>query len=105
MVSQEKRGGGTIAFQDDKLWAALSKTDLLVAPPGHTRVEAHALVKATHKVIHERLPKPVSAKPTAKKKVARKSAKKSAKKAVARKPAKKAEARKRATKSSKTTRR
>jgi deoxyribonuclease-2 len=56
MVSQEKRGGGTIAFQDQKLWAALSKTDLLVAPPGHTRVDAHKLVKATHKTEHERLP-------------------------------------------------
>lgn len=49
MVSQEKRGGGTIAFQDEKLWAALSKTDLLIAPPGHSRVEARALIKATHK--------------------------------------------------------
>lgn len=48
MVSQEKRGGGTIAFQDEKLWAALSKTDLIVAPPGHTRVDARALIKETH---------------------------------------------------------
>jgi len=48
MISQEKRGGGTIAFQDEKLWAALSKTDLLVAPPGHTRVEARSLIKETH---------------------------------------------------------
>ncbi len=47
MISQEARGGATIAFQDAKLWAALSKTDLLVAPPGHTRVEARALIKAT----------------------------------------------------------
>jgi deoxyribonuclease II len=68
MVSQEKRGGGTIAFQDPKLWAALSKTDLLVAPPGHTRVDAAKLVKDTHKVIHERLPKaPATKKPAAKK--------------------------------------
>ena len=72
MVSQEKRGGGTIAFQDQTLWAALSKTDLLVAPPGHTRVEAHALIKETHKTIHERLPK-AATKPT-KKKAARKPA-------------------------------
>jgi len=57
MVSQEKRGGGTIAFQDAKLWEALSKTDLLVAPPGHSRVDAQKLIKDTHKVIHERLPK------------------------------------------------
>jgi deoxyribonuclease-2 len=49
MVSQKMRGGGTIAFQDNKLWAALSKTDLLVEPPGHTRVKARALIKATHK--------------------------------------------------------
>jgi deoxyribonuclease-2 len=55
MVSQEKRGGGTIAIQDGKLWAALSKTDLLVAPPGHTRVDARALIKATHRTTHERL--------------------------------------------------
>ena len=48
MKSQEKRGGGTIAFQDKKLWAALSKTDLIVAPPGHSRTEAKALIKATH---------------------------------------------------------
>jgi len=57
MVSQEKRGGGTIAFQDERLWTALSKTDLLVAPPGHSRVDAKKLIKQTHKVIHERLPK------------------------------------------------
>ena len=82
MVSQEKRGGGTIAFQDPALWAALSKTDLLVAPPGHTRVEARALVKETHKTIHEPLPKP-AAKPT-RKKAARKPA---ARKTTARKPA------------------
>lgn len=48
MVSQEKRGGGIIAFQDRKLWAALSKTDLIVAPPGHSRGDARALIKATH---------------------------------------------------------
>jgi Deoxyribonuclease II len=75
MVSQEKRGGGTIAFQDGTLWAALSKTDLLVAPPGHTRVDARALIQATHKVIHERLPT-AAAKPGVKKKAARKPAKK-----------------------------
>lgn len=48
MVSQEKRGGGTIAFQNDILWAALQKIDLLVAPPGHSRVDAAKLVKKTH---------------------------------------------------------
>jgi len=78
MVSQEKRGGGTIAFQDPKLWAALSKTDLLVAPPGHSRVDAQRLVKDTHKVVHERLPKAAG------------SNKSSSTKAVARKPTRKA---------------
>jgi deoxyribonuclease II len=48
MISQEKRGGATIAFQDERLWTALSKTDLIVAPPGHTRAEARALITATH---------------------------------------------------------
>jgi deoxyribonuclease-2 len=48
MISQEKRGGGTIAFQNETLWAALAKTDLLIAPPGHTRAEALALIQSTH---------------------------------------------------------
>lgn len=48
MISQENRGGGTIAFQDSRLWAALSKTDLLVAPPGHSRQDARDLIKSTH---------------------------------------------------------
>ncbi len=56
MVSQEKRGGGTIAFQDKKLWTALSKIDLIVAPPGHNRVDAQNLIKETHKTVHDPLP-------------------------------------------------
>lgn len=48
MISQRKRGGGTIAFQNRKLWQALSKTELLLAPPGHTRDEARQLIKSTH---------------------------------------------------------
>jgi deoxyribonuclease-2 len=48
MISQRKRGGGTIAFQNKILWQALSKTDLILAPPGHTRAEAHALIQQTH---------------------------------------------------------
>ncbi len=48
MISQEKRGGGAIAFQCDPLWSALQKIELLVAPPGHSRVDAHALVASTH---------------------------------------------------------
>lgn len=47
MISQRKRGGGTIAFQNHVLWQALSKTDLILAPPGHTREEALQLIKWT----------------------------------------------------------
>lgn len=72
MVSQEKRGGGTIAFQDQTLWAALQKTDLLVAPPGHSRVDAQALIKATHKTSHEQIPKAGARRLAAKKTTARK---------------------------------
>jgi deoxyribonuclease II len=48
MISQRQRGGGTIAFQNRTLWQALSKTDLILAPPGHTREEALQLIKGTH---------------------------------------------------------
>lgn len=57
MISQEKRGGGTIAFQNKTLWNALSQIDLIVAPPGHSRVDAHTLIKDTHKKKHDPLPK------------------------------------------------
>jgi deoxyribonuclease-2 len=66
MISQEKRGGGTIAFQDEKLWGALSKTDLLVAPPGHSRVDAQQLIKATHATTHPSPHKAAAPKPAAK---------------------------------------
>jgi deoxyribonuclease-2 len=48
MISQRKRGGGTIAFQNATLWQGLSKTDLLLAPPGMTRDQARGLIHATH---------------------------------------------------------
>jgi deoxyribonuclease-2 len=48
MISQRQRGGGTIAFQNQVLWTALGKTDLILAPPGHTRDEALALIRSTH---------------------------------------------------------
>jgi deoxyribonuclease-2 len=70
MISQRKRGGGTIAFQNQKLWQALSKTDLILAPPGHTRDEALALIKSTH--VDPNAPAPP---PAAKKKPAAKKAK------------------------------
>jgi len=49
MISQENRGGGTIAFQDQVLWQALQQTDLIVPPPGHSETEARRLIKATHR--------------------------------------------------------
>jgi deoxyribonuclease-2 len=48
MISQRKRGGGTIAFQNEVLWKALSQSSLLLAPPGHSRTQAHVLVQTTH---------------------------------------------------------
>jgi deoxyribonuclease-2 len=75
MISQEKRGGGTIAFQDRTLWAALSKTDLIVAPPGHSRVDAQSLIKATHRTSHQPVSPPVAGKPQTKKKAPVKSGK------------------------------
>jgi deoxyribonuclease II len=56
MISQEKRGGATIALQDPMLWAELQETDLLVAPPGHSRVDALSLINATHATTHPPLP-------------------------------------------------
>ena len=48
MISQRRRGGGTIAFQDQTLWTALTKTGLLLAPPGYSRTDAHRIIRDTH---------------------------------------------------------
>jgi deoxyribonuclease-2 len=48
MVSQETRGGGTIAFVEPRLWEALKKTETIIAPPGHTKEQATNRLKATH---------------------------------------------------------
>lgn len=48
MISQQKRGGGTIAFQDPTLWQALKKTDRLVPPSGVSEKSAKAILQATH---------------------------------------------------------
>jgi len=48
MVSQEKRGGGTIAFQHSVLWGALSKVDSVVPPTGSTAKQALKIIVATH---------------------------------------------------------
>lgn len=69
MISQRKRGGGTIAFQNNVLWTALSKTSLLLAPPGHSRTDALALIQATH---HPDSEAPPRVRPPAKKKAAAK---------------------------------
>jgi hypothetical protein len=53
MISQRKRGGGTIAFQNEILWRGLSKTDLLLAPPGMTRDQAIKVVQASHHDPHD----------------------------------------------------
>jgi deoxyribonuclease-2 len=58
MVSQRKRGGGTIAFQNETLWRALSKTGLLLAPPGYSRAQSHDLIHSTHADGHKNAPKP-----------------------------------------------
>ncbi len=57
MISQRKRGGGTIAFQNLTLWSALSKAGLVLAPPGHTRATAHTLIEQTHDDASEAPPK------------------------------------------------
>ena len=49
MISQRKRGGGTVAFQNKTLWTALTKTGLVLAPPGASRTTAHAIIQETHK--------------------------------------------------------
>jgi deoxyribonuclease-2 len=53
MISQRKRGGGTIAFQNEILWQGLSKTDLLLAPPGMTRDDARNMLHKSHHDPHD----------------------------------------------------
>ncbi|MGD0277952.1 MAG: deoxyribonuclease II family protein [Smithella sp.] len=48
MISQEKRGGGTIAFQDKNLWQILKTSDLILYPPGYDQAKTKALIKETH---------------------------------------------------------
>jgi deoxyribonuclease-2 len=69
MISQRKRGGGTIAFQNQTLWKALSKTSLLLAPPGQSRTHALSIIKETHSTDAEA---PSRVKPVAKKRIAKK---------------------------------
>jgi len=48
MISQERRGGGTIAFQDPKLWKFLKLTDNLIPPKGMSPAQAKAVIQETH---------------------------------------------------------
>ena len=48
MISQKKRGGGTIAFQDAALWALLKKTEELQVPDDMTKAQAVAHIQKTH---------------------------------------------------------
>ncbi|MBS1532679.1 MAG: deoxyribonuclease II family protein [Bacteroidetes bacterium] len=57
MISQRKRGGGTAAFQCQTLWSALSKSNLVLAPPGHTRTDATKMLQDTHEHHSENPPK------------------------------------------------
>jgi deoxyribonuclease-2 len=72
MISQRKRGGGTIAFQNQTLWKALSKTSLVLAPPGHSRTAAHDVI---HEAKDPKSQAPPKAKPAAGKKPAAKAKK------------------------------
>jgi deoxyribonuclease II len=53
MISQRKRGGGTIAFQNPTLWHSLSKTDLILAPPNMTRTDAVNTIQKSHQDPHD----------------------------------------------------
>jgi deoxyribonuclease II len=68
MISQEKRGGGTIAFQNAALWQALKKTDLLVPPPGMSVADAKMIIQRTHGGEHVAPDGPAAPKPHAAKK-------------------------------------
>jgi hypothetical protein len=87
MISQRKRGGGTIAFQNQILWLGLSKSGLVLAPPGHTRTEATELIAKTHDHVNEAPLKIVTKKAPAKRTPAKKVP---AKKAPTKTPVKKA---------------
>ncbi|HEX4327225.1 MAG TPA: deoxyribonuclease II family protein [Burkholderiales bacterium] len=76
MISQRKRGGGTIAFQNKILWQALTQSSLLLAPPGYSRTEAHKILDKA-KIDPETQPKAKAA-TAAKKPAARKTAAKKA---------------------------
>lgn len=54
MISQRKRGGGCIAFKNQTLWSALSRTTLVLAPPGVSRTTAHQIIiQQTHDITSE----------------------------------------------------
>jgi deoxyribonuclease-2 len=62
MISQEKRGGCTIAFQNPLLWKNLDAVELLIPPPGMNMTTAKAMIAATHAPETPPVPKPVAPK-------------------------------------------
>jgi deoxyribonuclease-2 len=56
MISQEKRGGGTIALQNATLWQALKKTDLIVPPPGMNEGDARDIINQANRDAGARVP-------------------------------------------------
>ncbi|HEX4557511.1 MAG TPA: deoxyribonuclease II family protein [Xanthobacteraceae bacterium] len=65
MISQQKRGGGTIAFQNAALWQALKKTDLLLPPRGMSVADAKKIIQRTHGGEHAAPDSPAAPKPPA----------------------------------------
>ena len=79
MISQEKRGGGTIAFQEPTLWAALAKTDLTIYPPGYKQyADVKTLRDSAKTTTHESLASAVARKVKPKKNTQTKTGKKTA---------------------------
>jgi hypothetical protein len=103
MISQEKRGGGAIAFQEQGLWEALRKTDSLKKPDAASKSATRPprLPATTTTSTAARPSKPTAVKPASKKPTSRKakskkptskkakSKKASSKKASSKKPASK----------------
>lgn len=93
MISQEKRGGGAVAFQEQGLWAALAKTQSVkkgapsktasVPPPLPATTTTSTAVPGKSAAKKPVAKKPAARKPVAKKLVAKKPA---AKKPTAKKP-------------------
>ena len=93
MISQEKRGGGAIAFQEPALWGALKQTDTIARIPIAKKTAKRVLplpaTTTTSKALRNAPAKPKAPMLTVKKAAAKKEdvTRHAAKKPVARKPA------------------